>query len=260
MTASNTLLKYELQLGYRGERADEGPLEIKLERLTHIIAGDAHEMIRFDNSAQDWRNRVVVAKRRSKKGNGFIETGVNGTIRVHQDQKAGMPQERLAATLPRTVLSSVNASESPTVVVARNEMASWRFLQFEPTALRSPDPFRADRAVGANGSHLAAAFVDVCADEWDEHIVRQQDVLTPKTAPGRFTVGILRLDRPELTRRNRELSAREADIRTSLKRVADMRQRSGTPIDPSTARDLDELERVLLSVMREVVSPLPLEG
>jgi predicted ATPase len=158
VTASNTLLKYELQLGYRGERADEGPLEIRLERLRHIVAGEAHEMIRFENSVKGWRDEVVVANRRSKLGNGFIETGENGTIRVHQDQKAGKPQERLAATLPRTVLSSVNASESPTVVVARNEMASWRFLQFEPTALRAPDPFRADRVVGANGSHLAAAL------------------------------------------------------------------------------------------------------
>lgn len=157
VTASNTLLKYELHLGYRGEQADEGPLEIKHERLTHVTAGDAHEMVRFNHSAQLWRREIVVSRRRSRERNGFIETE-GSTIRVHQDQKAGKPRERLAAILPRTVLSSVNASESPTVVVARNEMASWRFLQFEPSALRSPDPFRADRLVGANGSHLAATL------------------------------------------------------------------------------------------------------
>jgi predicted ATPase len=114
-------------------------------------------MVRFDHSAQLWRKGVVVSRRRSREKNGFIETD-GPTIRVHQDQKAGKPQERLAAILPRTVLSSVNASESPTVVVARNEMASWRFLQFEPSALRSPDAFRADRLVGANGSHLASTL------------------------------------------------------------------------------------------------------
>ena len=155
--ASNTVLKYELHLAYRGESADEGPLEVELERLTHVTAGTAHEVVRFDHSAKDWRQKIVVAKRRSREKNGFIETEA-GKVQVHQDQKAGKPQERLATTLPRTVLSSVNASESPTVVVARNEMASWRFLQFEPTALRAPDPFRADRAVSANGSHLAAAL------------------------------------------------------------------------------------------------------
>jgi predicted ATPase len=155
--ASNTLLKYELHLAYRGERAEEGPLEIRHERLTHVTKGDAHEMVRFDNSVEQWRNAVVVAQRRSREGNGFIETEGH-TIRVHQDQKAGKPQERLASILPRTVLSSVNASESPTVVVARNEMASWRFLQLEPTALRSPDPFRADRSVSTSGSHLAATL------------------------------------------------------------------------------------------------------
>lgn len=155
--ASNTLLRYELHLGYRGEQADDGPLEICLERLTHITKGGAPEMIRFKHDAGVWRRGVAVSERRSREGNGFIET-VGRTIRVHQDQKAGKPREYLASTLPRTVLSSVNASEAPTVVVARNEMANWRFLQFEPTALRSPDPFRADRTVGANGSHLAATL------------------------------------------------------------------------------------------------------
>ncbi len=157
VNASNTLLKYELHLGYRGEQADEGPLEIHLERLTHITSGDAPGMIRFKHDASEWRSGIIVSKRRSREKNGFIETG-DRTIRVHQDQKQGIPREYLATTLPRTVLSSVNAKEAPTVVVARNEMASWRFLQFEPTALRSPDPFRADKTVGPNGSHLASTL------------------------------------------------------------------------------------------------------
>jgi predicted ATPase len=155
--ASNTLLKYELHLAYRGEQADEGPLEVRLERLTPVTSGDAPKMIRFKHDAGEWRRGVVESKRRSRGKSGFIET-VGDKIRVQQDQKQGRPREYLAPTLPRTVLSSVNAKESPTVVVARNEMANWRFLQFEPTSLRSPDPFRADKIVGPNGSHLAATL------------------------------------------------------------------------------------------------------
>ncbi len=155
VNATNTLLKYELHLAYRGEGSDEGPLEVRHESLTPVTLRSSSDMVRFDHSASLWRNDIVVSRRRAKSG--FIET-IGDTIVVYGDQKQGRPRPRLAATLPRTVISSVNASESPTAVVARNEMANWRFLQFEPSALRSPDEFRADRSVGANGAHLASTL------------------------------------------------------------------------------------------------------
>jgi predicted ATPase len=60
--------------------------------------------------------------------------------------------------LPRTVLSATNAAESPTALMARREMRSWRLLQLEPSALRRPDEFSAPTKLGANGSHLAATL------------------------------------------------------------------------------------------------------
>ena len=63
-----------------------------------------------------------------------------------------------AANLPRTVLSAANAAESPTAVVARREMESWRMLQLEPSALRRPDEFASPTQLGADGSHLAATL------------------------------------------------------------------------------------------------------
>jgi predicted ATPase len=56
------------------------------------------------------------------------------------------------------VLSSTNAAESPTALLAKREMQSWRLLQLEPTAMRNPDPFNAPTHIGADGSHMAATL------------------------------------------------------------------------------------------------------
>ena len=159
-TATNTLLKYELGLHYRGEESEFGPLEITHERLSYITKGDAHSHLPFPHKANPWRQSWLVAKRRVKEKS-FISTVDSGTghvIRLHQDRTSGRPQSRDAAILPRTVLSSVNASEAPTAVVARHEMKNWRLLQFEPSSLRCHDPIRAPRAVSASGAHMPAAL------------------------------------------------------------------------------------------------------
>jgi len=51
-----------------------------------------------------------------------------------------------------------NATESPTALVARQEMRSWRLLQLEPSALRRPDEFTAPARMEADGSHVAATL------------------------------------------------------------------------------------------------------
>ena len=79
-------------------------------------------------------------------------------IKLHQDGRHGRPSEHAAATLPRTVLSSGSANESPTVLCARREMGSWTLLQLEPAALRNPSELRDPTQIGANGAHLASAL------------------------------------------------------------------------------------------------------
>jgi predicted ATPase len=56
------------------------------------------------------------------------------------------------------VLSVANAAESPTALLARREMQSWRLLQLEPSSLRRPDEFTAPAKLGSDGSHLAASL------------------------------------------------------------------------------------------------------
>ncbi len=165
-TASITFLKYSLELAYRSDPAPvlAGPLEIVKEELVRIIRSDARNHILFRHSPM-WRQSIIQGRRASP----FISTEGEGDdparrIKLHQDRPqqargaGGRPQERSATDLPRTVLSYVNAAESPTAVLAKAEMASWRFLQLEPSALRQSDGFESPAHLGSNGAHLPATL------------------------------------------------------------------------------------------------------
>ena len=163
--ASITSLRYAITIGYRAENGiKQGGLELLREELTHINKGDASKHFIFPHSATNWRNSAVTGRR---SGGAFISTegeGKERIIKLHADgselsgRHGGRPRSILAVTLPRTVLSSANAAENPTALMAKREMQSWRLLQLEPAALRKPDEISAPTKLGADGSHLAATL------------------------------------------------------------------------------------------------------
>lgn len=157
--ATITFLEYRLALARRPPGDAAGPLEIVREELRHIPKFEAHKHLWFPHSAGRWRGSVVVGERRAPY---FISTSDDDgerTIHLHQDGGSlGRPVKYRARQLPRTVLSGAGAAESPTALVARRELASWRLLQLEPSALRRPDEFAAPAKLGTDGSHLAATL------------------------------------------------------------------------------------------------------
>lgn len=159
--ASITFLRYSLALAKRKDETYShlGPLEIVREELRHINLGEAYKHLLFPHRASSWRKSAVVGSRRTPY---FISTegeGRNRIIHIHQDSGGGgMPRSLPAATLPRTVINAANSAETPTALVARREMQSWRLLQLEPSRLREPDDFRAPTSLGSNGAHLAATL------------------------------------------------------------------------------------------------------
>lgn len=151
--ASITFLRYKITLAYRMDEnlPSVGSLELLQEKLEHINLGDASKHLQFPHTVRKWRNSAVKGRKTSP----FISTegnNENRTIKLHQDGGGGRPKTFLARTLPRTVLSTVNATESPTALLARREMQSWQLLQLEPTALREPDEFTTHPGLGADGS------------------------------------------------------------------------------------------------------------
>lgn len=152
--AAITFVTYKIVLGYRESEA--GPLELKSELLDYILQKDAKEAVAFPCQLS-WLKSAVVGQRRTP----FITTdnSENGVvIKLHQEGKQGAALKRLASMLPRTVLSSVNAAESPTALLVKREMQSWRQLQLEPTAMRRADSFRDHSRVSSIGAHLPATL------------------------------------------------------------------------------------------------------
>lgn len=160
--AAITFLRYKLKLGYRqDERPSTGGIEILQEELSYIKKGEARKNLPFRHS-NAWRDSAITGKRFGK---GFISTVTEQdqvVIKVHQDGGSqGRASGLLARTLPRTVLSAANAAESPTALLARREMQSWRRLQLEPSRLRMPDSFTAPTLLSSDGSHLAANLYEL---------------------------------------------------------------------------------------------------
>jgi predicted ATPase len=157
--ASITFLRYAITLAYRaGEGVRSlGSLELIKEELFHINIGDATKYLLFPHSVS-WRKSAIQGRKTSP----FISTGRNNeknrVIELHQDGGPGRSLSLLAANLPRTVLSTTNAAESRTALIARREMQSWRLLQLEPSSLRKPDEFTAPIRLGADGSHIASTL------------------------------------------------------------------------------------------------------
>lgn len=159
--ASITFLRYSVKLAYQADDTLRGLGALKLieEELVHINLGDAPKHLLFPHKAQIWRKSAVKGQRRVPYLISTENEGSNRIIKLHQDGgSSGRPLSRLAGNLPRTVLSVTNAAESPTALLARREMQSWRLLQLEPSSLRQPDEFKAPTQLGADGSHLASTL------------------------------------------------------------------------------------------------------
>jgi predicted ATPase len=157
--ASSTLLRYRLDLAYgaNGDREGHGGMEIMREELSRIVLNEAGKHLGFLPKGSMWRQSAITAFHGR---NSFISTegeGAERTIRLHGDQYSGPPEPR-AAKLPRTVLSGVNSAESPTVLLAKREMQSWRILHLEPSCLCKPDELNATPHLSSDGSHLAATL------------------------------------------------------------------------------------------------------
>ncbi len=168
--ASSTFLRYTLIIAYRPEQSFSkslGSLEILKEELVRFNKADISNNLIFEYSKQ-WINSLFVRRYRGE----YISTegdinDINRKIKVHQDSGSsgredggavGKTRRFLAKTLPRTVLSESNAIESPTALLVKREIQSWRILQLEPSALRKPDNFMSDDVLGMDGSHLPSTL------------------------------------------------------------------------------------------------------
>jgi predicted ATPase len=159
--AASTHLRYDIELEYMPpdlkSPTSMGGIRLVKEDLTYITKGQALKTLPWIQGATVFRNAVA---RNSRRGKGFISTNDDTSepsFQVHGDTGRRGPARR-SAFASRTVLSTINTAEDPTILAARREMQQWRKLALEPTAMRTPDAIFGPNTIDFNGAHLAAAL------------------------------------------------------------------------------------------------------
>ncbi|MFP4032106.1 MAG: AAA family ATPase [Desulfococcaceae bacterium] len=183
--ASIIFLSYRLELAPRdpGEGPSPNPIRLIREELDRINLAGAYEHLAFDLNRREWGRSVLFGRRTSPFVSTHVEDG-ECRIKLRQDGLRGRPRAYLASELPRTIISGVNAAESPTALIAKREMQAWRLLQLKPSALRNSDDFLARPGLDAKGDHLPATLHHLSRKS-----ARQEE---PKNGNSRFFESIFR--------------------------------------------------------------------
>ena len=110
------------------------------------------------NRLDNWRPKVVTGKRGIPYILTEIETPIP-TVLVPQDGTSGNKRRFPLNNAMRTVLSSFDTIEFPHVLAAKEEMRSWKFLEFNPEDLRQPtSKNNGEDVLSQSGKNLAAVL------------------------------------------------------------------------------------------------------
>ena len=167
--ATTTLLRYRVVLAYRLDDSlpSLSTLELIEEQLDRVKLGDWGKYLKFADHRKDWRDSVLKGRRAVP----FISTSIQGdyrVIKVHQDGGNSVRSQTIPSkTLPRTVLSTINTAESPTALLARREMQSWKLLQLQSSSLRKSDDFTTRPGLGSDGSRLPSTLYQLARSQRD---------------------------------------------------------------------------------------------
>ena len=132
---STTLLTYTVRLRYIPE---SGSFGVRHESLTHAKPKSANDFIGF-RCSRDFKKSVASGRRL---GGPFISTS-GEKIRIRGDA-GSQPRATGVGRSPFTAVHAAKgpaAADYPTVLAAKREMASWRTVHLEPSALRTPDNY-----------------------------------------------------------------------------------------------------------------------
>lgn len=188
---ATTFLRYRVGFRYVSDPAPR--LMLVNEHLAHLKRNEVRTLLPFPR-AREFVNSAIIGERR---GVAFISTRPGdgeSEVLLHGDGGSrGRPLP--AGRSPFTGLGGTNTADYPTILAARREMQSWRFLHLEPSSLRSPDAISADPHVGEHGGGIAATLYHLARSHGDPQLVYQNIVNQVKRlAPN---VADLRVDRDE---------------------------------------------------------------
>lgn len=155
-----TRMRYELTIVKRQNDLGYEELSVAHEQLARIASSHDHWAKKYMKKETGiWGSTM-----NGGSGKPFIYTeSANGhpTITIRQDRGHGRGRSVMANAVTQTVLGSVNSVDFPHIFAARQEMASWNFMQLNPATLREPTKYDVNYAgdtIGHSGNNLAAAL------------------------------------------------------------------------------------------------------
>ena len=159
--ASISTLTYEVAFRLNVDPSGGERLELTYEQLTPTTITEAAKNIGFDISADFRETALTGARRGGKRGGGaaFITTETTAPepiIRVHQEGHGG--RLAIGPKSTKTVVGATDTTDFPTILAARQEMASWRTLLLEPSAMRAPSEYPGEQIIDARGANLPAVI------------------------------------------------------------------------------------------------------
>ncbi|MGB1205232.1 MAG: AAA family ATPase [Chitinophagales bacterium] len=154
-----TRLRYELKLERYTNEIGMEDVKVIYEELVKINHKDDKWIKNISKKHLEfWRPKVKTGKR----GMPYIKTEEENDlpiVLVPQDGTTGNKRRFPLNNATRTVLSSFDTVDFPHVLAAKEEIKSWKFLQFNPIDLREPtDKESGAYAVSSSGKNLAATL------------------------------------------------------------------------------------------------------
>ena len=146
--AAISTMRYEV--AFRIAESEGEILELVHESLRPIVQSDARKSLRFPHS-KSFRDSVV----RGRRVGDLISMEAGQTIKVHQEGHGGRKLPAPKSTV--TVVNGMGHSDFPSILAVKKEMAAWRTLMLEPSAMRSPSSYRDSRQIDSRGAFLANA-------------------------------------------------------------------------------------------------------
>lgn len=162
-----TRLRYEIKIRRQKNSKGFEELYVSHERLVNLKHDEDTWIKIIPKECRDfWRPKVVTGKR----GIPYIETkSQNNTpsFVIPQDGKTGNKRTLPAIEAKQSVLSGFNTIDFRHILAVREEMRSWKFLQFNPEDLREPtrqEPNASD-IISHSGKNLAAALYRISQED-----------------------------------------------------------------------------------------------
>ena len=155
-----TRLRYELSIRRFTNQVGIEDLEITNERLINLNPKDDYWIKTIPKQRlETWIPKVESGmKRRGYYIDTINEEGIP-IISVHPDGEMGFIRKYQMNKATRTILSSFDSIDYPHALAVKEEMKSWKFLQFNPEDLRKASSKNNDYdTITSSGKNLAAAL------------------------------------------------------------------------------------------------------